>query len=144
VNENNEGIINLQIPRGLMDAKQNDQDMNFFILLNGEEINFKEHRSTNSREISIPFTSDSRELEIIGIPGIFPNIKYTTCEVIHNPPYSYILPPLKQMKNDIIPEKIICRESFVKVHKSPDDFESTACVKSSSVDKLQERGWIMN
>lgn len=97
----------------------------------------------NGTEITIPFSSDAKRIEIHGRNTFTPDSG--ACKIIHNPPYSHILPPLKQMKNGVTQEEVICRESFSKMHKpSLGNLETIVCVKSLSVDKLEERGWLKN
>jgi len=49
------------------------------------------------------------------------------------------LPPLKQMKSGISPENVQCKSGLELIQKPSG---SVACVKSSSVSKLLERGWL--
>ena len=49
------------------------------------------------------------------------------------------LAPLKQIKQGVAPNEIQCKESMELVFKISGE---PACVKSSSVEKLTERGWI--
>jgi len=48
-------------------------------------------------------------------------------------------PPLKQMKNDIDPNTVICKEGLELIFKSTDG--SPACVKPKTAEKLIQRGW---
>ncbi len=48
-------------------------------------------------------------------------------------------PPLKQMKNVIKPETVVCNEGLELIFKSTDG--SPACVKPKTAEKLIERGW---
>lgn len=49
------------------------------------------------------------------------------------------LAPLKQIKQGVAPNEIQCKESMELVFKISGE---PACVKSSSVEKLEQRGWI--
>ena len=63
------GVINLQIPRLLMDAKtEGNQDESFIVLLDDEEIQTHTEESTdlNYRLLKIPFLKGDSRLEIIG------------------------------------------------------------------------------
>jgi len=51
-------------------------------------------------------------------------------------------PPLKQMKNVIKPETVVCNEGLQLIFKSTDG--SPACVKPETAEKLIERGWASN
>ena len=50
------------------------------------------------------------------------------------------LSPLKQIVNGISPENVSCKEGMQLVFKNT--YNSAACVKSTTIDKLIERGWI--
>ena len=54
---------------------------------------------------------------------------------------SQILSPLKQIKNGILPEDVICRQDRVLVLRTNGD---PACVKYETGYKLLERGWYSN
>lgn len=51
--------------------------------------------------------------------------------------------PLKQTKNGVSPEEIVCKENLAKMYKaSSSESDNTAiCVKSTSIDKLVQRGF---
>ena len=134
------GKLAIDIPRNLLDMKyENDEDKDFIILVDGEETNFEETRHTYSREYSISLIPDSGEIEIIGT--LFPsdNIENIHCELSHNPPYAYVLPPLKQMKNNMFPENVICEPNLSKAYKFSNG--NPVCVKPSSIEDLYERKW---
>ncbi len=48
-------------------------------------------------------------------------------------------PPLKQLKNNVNPNFVVCGENLLLMIKISD--LSPACVKASSISKLSERGW---
>lgn len=69
------GILTVEIPRDLLDAKmdycpplkENPPDDSFFVLLNGEEIMYDEISTTNqTRTLKIHFLPDSSKIEILG------------------------------------------------------------------------------
>ncbi len=137
---NESGKLAIDIPRNLLDIKyENDEDKDFIILVDGEEKSFEETRHAYSREYSISLTSDSNEIEIIGT--LFPSddTKKVHCEIAHNPPYAYILPPSKQMKNNVFPEDVICEPNLAKAYKFSNG--NPVCVKPSSIEELSERKW---
>lgn len=139
------GELRIILPRNLIDTKiDDDTDDEFFVLLDGEEIEFEEIRLFNYGEITMEFGSGSRELEIIGafIPSDYHQI--TACNIIHDPPLSYILPPLKQMNNSVDHSEVICKENLLKVYKRPADYYAARCIDPSSADKLQERNWFLD
>ncbi len=133
----NKGELIIDIPRALLDSKLNDKDDEFFIILDGEDIeSFTEIRHENSRKFQIPLIDNSKELEIIG--SISWQNNEIACDVVHNPPYSFVLPPLKQLKNGISTNDVICKEGYELIFRST---TSIACVTSETAEKLIERGW---
>jgi hypothetical protein len=67
-----------------------------------------------------------------------PNLEYTS-PIIRLTDENIIPPPLKQFNSGIPIDKIQCKEGLELVIKSSDN--TPACVKSTSVLKLIERGW---
>lgn len=124
---NGEGKLEIYVSTDLMDPLA-------VVLLDHEEARKAE---ATGNTITVWFAPDSKRIEIIGGSVLTP--ASGTCKLIHNPPYSYILPPLKQMKNGVDPTDVICKENLGLVFKSTD--LSTSCVKPESVQKLIERGW---
>jgi len=53
--------------------------------------------------------------------------------------FKKILSPKQQLKNNINPTDISCKTDLVLIFKASD--QSPACVKSTSVEKLIDRGW---
>ena len=66
--DNDNGFISVELPRKLIDAKLgNNIDDNFFVLVDDNEVEFKEKTTTSStRTIMIKFQAESKKLEIIG------------------------------------------------------------------------------
>jgi len=62
-----DGEIKISIPRDVLDAQIDDVDNDFFVLIDGVETNFDEFKTDDSRTLTIPFSSNSKEIEIIGI-----------------------------------------------------------------------------
>ena len=61
------GSITLTIPRSVLDAKINDvDDDEFFVLVDGEEVNFEEITTSTDRTLTIEFSAGSEQIEIIG------------------------------------------------------------------------------
>jgi len=134
------GKLAIDIPRNLLDMKyENDEDKDFIILVDGEETNFEEARHTYSREYSISLTPNSNEIEIVGTLFLSDGIEKIHCEISHNPPYAYILPPLKQMKNNVFSEDVICEPNLAKAYKFSNG--NPVCIKPSSIEDLSERKW---
>ena len=61
-----DGSIIVTIPRFLIDAKVSGEDDAFFVLVQGEEVNFEETTSDTDRILTIPFSKGNDEIEIIG------------------------------------------------------------------------------
>jgi len=61
-----DGSLTLTIPRSILDAKMNGEDDEFFILVDGEEIDFDETTSSTSRTLTIPFQAGAEVIDIIG------------------------------------------------------------------------------
>ncbi len=61
-----DGLLILTIPRSVMDATFNGEDDEFFILVDGEEVDFIENISSTDRTLTIAFQAGSEEIEIIG------------------------------------------------------------------------------
>ena len=61
-----DGVLTITLPRALIDAKENGEDSNFFVLIDGAEADFEETTTTTDRTLTIPFTDGSEEIEIIG------------------------------------------------------------------------------
>ena len=61
-----DGSITLTIPRTVLDASINDGDDEFFVLVDGEEVDFKEITTSTDRTLTINFSAGTEEIEIIG------------------------------------------------------------------------------
>ena len=62
----NDGSLTLTIPRSVMDAKFNGEDDEFFVLVDGEEVDFEETKTASDRTLTIQFPAGAEEIEIIG------------------------------------------------------------------------------
>ena len=62
------GQLTIDLPRALIDAKKSDNqtDDQFFVLNDGQEAQFTEKTTTTDRTLTIPFTSGTGQIEIIG------------------------------------------------------------------------------
>jgi len=60
------GSIELTIPRSVLDATINDGDDEFFVLVDGEEVDFEEITTSTDRTLTIEFQAGSEQIEIIG------------------------------------------------------------------------------
>ena len=61
-----EGSITLTIPRSVLDASINDGDDEFFVLVDGEEVDFEEITTSVDRTLTIEFLAGTEQIEIIG------------------------------------------------------------------------------
>jgi len=60
------GDITIKIPRNIFDAKMDNEDDEFFILADGEEIKFDEEKNDVQRNISFSVMQGTEEIEIFG------------------------------------------------------------------------------
>ena len=61
-----DGTLTLTIPRSVLDATINGEDDDFFVLIDGEEVDFDETTSSTDRTLTIAFPAGAEEIEIIG------------------------------------------------------------------------------
>ena len=61
-----DGSLVITLPRSLIDAKMGDQDDTFFVLVDGEEVDFEEITTSTDRTLTIQFPAGAEEIEIIG------------------------------------------------------------------------------
>lgn len=67
IDATSDGSLTLTIPRSVLDAKMdNGEDIDFFILMDGEEVDFEETTSSTDRTLTIAFQAGAEEIEIIG------------------------------------------------------------------------------
>ncbi len=60
------GTLKINLPREVIDAKLGEEDDKFFVIVDGEEVDFEETKSGNDRILTINYPAGSEELEIIG------------------------------------------------------------------------------
>jgi len=61
-----DGSLTLTIPRSVLDATINGEDDDFFVLIDGEEVDFDETTTSTDRILTIAFPAGAEEIEIIG------------------------------------------------------------------------------
>lgn len=61
-----DGTLTITLPRDLIDAKIGDQDDQFFVLADGELIDFEESKTDTDRTLKIPFTYGIETIDISG------------------------------------------------------------------------------
>ncbi|HET6517719.1 MAG TPA: hypothetical protein VFG25_05820 [Nitrosopumilaceae archaeon] len=62
----NNGQITITLPRAVIDAKIGNEDDIFFVLVDGQEVNYSETKTPTHRYLTIPFGQGSEQIEIIG------------------------------------------------------------------------------
>jgi len=66
IQADDDGTLTLTIPRSVLDATINGEDDDFFVLIDGEEVDFDETTSSTDRILTIAFPAGAEEIEIIG------------------------------------------------------------------------------
>jgi len=67
IDTTSDGEIMITLPRALIDAKyDNGDDDEFFVLIDGEEVNFDETTTASDRTLTISFLDGDETIEIIG------------------------------------------------------------------------------
>ena len=61
-----DGSITLTIPRSVLDATIKNGDDEFFVLVDGEEVDFEEITTDIDRTLTVPFNAGTEQIEIIG------------------------------------------------------------------------------
>jgi len=66
ISTTSDGELTIILPRALIDAKLNGDDDDFFVLVDAEEMDFDETKTSTERTLVIPFFDGTEEIEIIG------------------------------------------------------------------------------
>ena len=66
INPTTSGDLTITLPREVIDAKFGSEDDDFFVLVDAKEVNFKEKHSLNERTLTIDYSANTDEIEIIG------------------------------------------------------------------------------
>ena len=66
ISATSDGSLTLTIPRSVLDATMGGEDDDFFVLIDGEEVDFDETTSSTNRILTIAFPVGAEEIEIIG------------------------------------------------------------------------------
>lgn len=62
-----DGMLRIDLPRALIDARVGQYDTHFYVLADGQETDFKEIKTTDiKRTLTIPFNNGTSKIEIIG------------------------------------------------------------------------------
>jgi hypothetical protein len=71
IESNNDGILQISIPRDLLDAKFDTKDDIFFVIVNGFDTEYVEITADpNTRTLLIPFFAGDSQIEIIGTEAL--------------------------------------------------------------------------
>jgi len=60
------GTLAIKLPREVLDAKFGEEDDDFFVVIDGLEVDFDETKTGNERTITVDFPQGAEEIEIIG------------------------------------------------------------------------------
>ena len=129
--------LEIELPRNMLDPKTNDKDSRFFVLRDGEEINYEEIPYKDYRKLSMSFPHNTNEIEIIH--AFILALKPPMCKVVDNPPYSLILPPLQQFKSGVPTDEIQCKDGLTMLLTPKDS--RPVCVTVETAEKLIPRNW---
>ncbi len=66
ISTTSDGELTIILPRALIDAKLNGDDDEFFVLVDAEEMDFDETKTSTERTLVIQFFDGTEEIEIIG------------------------------------------------------------------------------
>jgi len=66
IDATSDGSLTLTIPRSVLEATINGGDDDFFVLIDGEEVDFDETTTSTHRTLTIAFPAGAQEIEIIG------------------------------------------------------------------------------
>ena len=61
-----DGSITVTLPRDVIDATINGEDDDLFVIVDGEEVDFEESKTSADRTLTIEFQAGDEEIEIIG------------------------------------------------------------------------------
>jgi len=66
INSISNGTLAIKLPREVIDAKFGEEDDDFFVVIDGVEVDFDETKTGNERTITLEFPEGTEEIEIIG------------------------------------------------------------------------------
>ncbi len=66
ISTTSDGELTITLPRNVIDAQIGNADDDFFVLIDGEEVEFTESKTSSDRTLTIPFQDGAEEIEIIG------------------------------------------------------------------------------
>lgn len=143
INTYGDGVLELKIPRNVIDITVGSIDDQFRVLHDGVEKQFNEKNPTQndlvcSRHLTIPFSNETSNIEIISsflqeepFRKALGSLYSIDCLIDPSPKI--------QIKSGIQPGKVKCNGDLVLIFKTID--KTPVCVKSTTAQKLLERGW---
>ncbi|MFZ8908373.1 MAG: cupredoxin domain-containing protein [Nitrosopumilaceae archaeon] len=66
IDSTNDGQITITLPRDVVDATVGDEDDEFFVLVDNEEVTFEETKTSTDRTLTVEFPAGAETIEIIG------------------------------------------------------------------------------
>jgi len=66
IDSTSNGTLAIKLPREVIDAKFGEEDDDFFVVIDGLEVNFDETKTGNERTITVEYPEGTEEIEIIG------------------------------------------------------------------------------
>jgi predicted secreted protein with PEFG-CTERM motif len=66
IDSKDDGSITVTLPRDVIDATVGDEDDDFFVLVDNEEVDFEETTTSTERTVTIAFLAGAETIEIIG------------------------------------------------------------------------------
>jgi len=127
----NSGKLKIDFPRKMIGIL-------YSVLVDEKDLDDK--ISLDGNILTIIFPNNTNTIEVKGSYYLSSN-KDGVCDVIHNPPYSYILSPHKQMKMGIPLYEIKCKEGLNPIVKR--DRITPACVTDNTWNELLMKGWAL-
>ena len=130
INLTEDGYAILTIPRTVADAGGGPgNDIDYFVLVDGEEVDYKESKTDYARTLTVDFGADSEEIKIL---GEFVEAKFDTMEK------EKVMPPLKQVRQGVPVEQVSCNGNKILM-SAPSG--KAACVYPESAENLVDRGF---
>ncbi len=138
-----DGVLELKIPRNVVDVNVGSIDDQFTVLLDGQpkqvvEKNPNQNDLVCSRHVVIPFSNEASNIEITSF--------FLNDEPFRNSLgklYSFDClvdrSPIVQIKGGVLPDEITCKEDLELVFKPTT--KDPKCVKSETATILLQRGW---
>ena len=145
ISSTDQGLLEIVIPKNLhytQDSGLVPQDI-YFIIVDGEEVDYEQLNSVCDITYSIPFKKNSKIIEMLPtIAGISPLKPFKVPDdCIDRLIVQKILPPRKQMANGIPTNKIVCKEGLKLIERIANGKPS--CVKPTTLEELiKRRGWV--